>query len=153
MIRYELVCDDGHRFDGWFRSSDDFERQAKRHLLSCAVCGSEKVGKALMSPALAKGGPAAEPGPPAPATPPPQEMALVSSEHRRLRKKLAELRAELIKDAVDVGDRFPEEARRIHYGEAEKASIYGRASPDEVRLLAEEGIPFHPLPSLPDEQN
>jgi hypothetical protein len=120
---------------------------------SCPVCGSDRVAKALMAPALAKGGAAdSVPSPPV-AGPPTPEVALVSAEHQRLRKMLAELRAELIKDAVDVGDRFPEEARRIHYGEAEKASIYGRASLEEARLLADEGIAFQPLPPLPDEHN
>ncbi|HVV94991.1 MAG TPA: DUF1178 family protein [Hyphomicrobiales bacterium] len=153
MIRYDLVCAGGHRFDGWFRSSGDFDAQAARRLLSCAVCGSGEVTKALMAPAVATGSaaPAAEPASPPAA--PAQEVALVSDEHRRLRRMLVELRAELVKDAVDVGDRFPEEARKIHYGEAEKASIYGRASPEEARRLAEEGVAFHPLPTLPDEQN
>jgi hypothetical protein len=153
MIRYGLVCAQGHGFDGWFRSSEDFDAQAARRLLACPLCGSGEVTKALMAPALAKGDAPAPAEPAPPQASPGREVALVSGEHRRLRKMLTELRAELVKDAVDVGDRFPEEARKIHYGETEKTSIYGRASAEEARGLAEEGIAFHPLPSLPDEQN
>jgi hypothetical protein len=159
MIRYDLACAQGHRFDGWFRSSTDFDDQAGRNLLACPVCGGAEVAKVLMAPALAKGagGPAAAADAPAdapsPAPAPAQEVALVDEKQRRLRAMLRDLHAELTKNSKDVGDRFADEARKIHYGEVERATIHGRATPEEARSLAEEGIAFHPLPPLPDERN
>jgi len=158
VIRYDLVCDQAHRFDGWFRASADFDAQAERALLSCPVCGSAKVEKALMAPALSKGSAGSEPpvaaADTADAAPPmPPQLALVSERQAKLRAMLREFRAELTKNAVDVGPRFAEEARKIHYGEAEPGSIYGQATPAEARALAEEGVPFHPLPVLPDDGN
>jgi hypothetical protein len=124
------------------------------------VCNSSKVEKAIMAPRLAR---ADVPGPPPPipapptATPPaPQPktpVAIMSSQERELRQKLKELRDHVTKNANYVGPKFPEEARKIHYGETEHRSIYGEASPDEAKALHEEGIEFHPLPMLPDDQN
>jgi hypothetical protein len=152
MIRYDLACDNGHGFDGWFRSSEDFDSQAKRQLLACPTCGSVKVAKALMAPALAKGTAAPAPTPEA-APAASQEVTLVADQHAKLRAMLTELRQELTKNSRDVGDRFAEEARRIHYGEVERSTIHGRATPEEAHALAEEGVSFHPLPPLPDEHN
>jgi hypothetical protein len=150
MIHYDLACGQGHRFEAWFRSSQDFDSQAAQRLLNCPTCGSAEVAKALMAPALSRGAAEAMPVPPAAAPP---ELALVAGEHARLRTMMAELRAELTKNSMDVGDRFAEEARKIHYGEVERATIHGRATPQEARDLAEEGVAFHPLPALPDEHN
>jgi hypothetical protein len=80
-------------------------------------------------------------------------VAMVSPQERELRKKLKELREHLTKNADYVGQKFPEEARKMHYGETEHRSIYGEASPDQAKELHEEGIEFHPLPVLPDERN
>jgi hypothetical protein len=151
MIRYDLACGHGHRFDAWFRSSQDFDDQAAGQLLCCPACGSTEVAKALMAPALGTGAAEATTAPAPPATP--GERALIAGEHTRLRAMLAELRAELTRNSQDVGDRFAEEARKIHYGEVERATIHGRATPQEARDLAEEGVAFHPLPALPDEHN
>ena len=147
MIRYTLCCEAGHTFESWFNNSTAFDRQAARGLVTCPTCGSAKVEKAIMAPALSGGrdAPAAEPE----KTP----VAIVSMEEVELRKKLKELREHLTKNADYVGQKFPEEARKMHYGEIEHRSIYGEASPDQAKELHEEGIEFHPLPVLPDERN
>lgn len=157
MIRYALVCDKKHEFDIWFGSSADYERQRKRKLVTCPACGSENVEKAIMAPAVSRGGkrkPAAAPisNEPVPA-PAPEPVAMISPQEREFRTKLRELREHLIKNADNVGKKFPEEARKMHYGEIEHRSIYGEASPEEAKELHEEGIEFHPLPVLPDERN
>ncbi len=158
MIRYALVCDKGHEFESWFADSAAYDKQAKRKLVTCPHCGSGKVEKAIMAPRLAssKGGQApteAPTGAPAPAAAPAAPVAMLSPQERELRVKLKELRDHLTKNAENVGSRFPEEARKMHYGEVEHRSIYGQAMPDEAKALAEEGIEFHPLPVLPDERN
>ena len=147
MIRYALCCEAGHTFESWFNNSTAFDRQAARGLVACPMCGSAKVEKAIMAPALSGGREAPAPEPEK--TP----VAIVSKEEVELRKKLKELRDHIVKSADYVGEKFPEEARRMHYGEIEHRSIYGEASPDAAKSLAEEGIEFHPLPRLPDERN
>jgi hypothetical protein len=165
MIRYALSCDQGHVFESWFASSAAYDKQANRALVTCPVCGSAKVEKAMMAPHLARANvtpsqPPAAPNPaPAPLaqTPAPgpakTPVAMVSAAERELRQKLKELRDHVTKNSSYVGPRFPEEARKIHYGEAEHRSIYGEASAEEAKALHEEGIEFHPLPVLPDDKN
>jgi len=160
MIRYTLACEHGHNFESWFQNSAAYDKQAKRGLVTCPVCGSAKVEKAIMAPRLARADvpepPPPAPTPPAAAPPAPQAkmpVAIMSSQERELRQKLKELRDHVTKNANYVGPKFPEEARKIHYGETEHRSIYGEASPDEAKALHEEGIEFHPLPILPDDQN
>jgi hypothetical protein len=159
MIRYALVCEKGHAFDSWFQDSSAYDKQLKRKLVTCPHCGSAKVEKAIMAPRLAGSRKRAAPaGPPvaAPTPEPAQEkapVAMISPQEQELRSKLKELRDHLTKNADPVGAKFPEEARKMHYGEIEHRSIYGEASPEEARRLAEEGIEFHPLPILPDERN
>jgi hypothetical protein len=158
MIRYALVCDKGHNFESWFADSATYDRQVKRRLVSCPQCGSAKVEKAIMAPRLSTsktGKDAAEPptsnDAPAPSAPTP--VAMMSPQEQEIRTKLKELRDHLVKNADNVGTKFPDEARKMHYGEIEHRSIYGVASPEEAEDLAEEGIDFHPLPILPDERN
>lgn len=169
MIRYTLNCDKGHAFESWFQNSAAFDKQKKRGLVSCPVCSSAKVEKAIMTPRLTRGGTAdrtaaAEPKPALPAamTPPTAvppvpagkaAVAMTSPQERELRQKLKELRDHVTKNASYVGARFPEEARKMHYGEIAHRSIYGEASPEEAKALHEEGIEFHPLPILPDDHN
>ena len=174
MIRYALNCDNGHAFESWFANSAAYDKQAKRKLVACPVCGSAKVEKAIMAPRLGPNlnseiaelrPPSPAPTPLTPAPPPPLQpgpmppippktpVAMMSSAERELRHKLKELRDHITKNASYVGPRFPEEARKIHYGEAEHRSIYGEASPEEAKQLHEEGIEFHPLPVLPDDKN
>jgi len=163
MIRYALACDKGHTFESWFADSAAYDKQVKRKLVACPHCGSAKVDKAIMAPRLASSkkrrapieAAAAETPAPAAAPPPatPAPVAMISPQERELRAKLKELREHLTKNAEDVGGKFPEQARKMHYGEVEHRSIYGEATPDEAKELAEEGIEFHPLPVLPDERN
>jgi hypothetical protein len=161
MIRYALICEKGHDFESWFQDSAAYEKQAKRGLVACPHCGSAKVEKAIMAPRLSaaakKRGAVVEapapsveaPAAPAPAAP----VAMISPQEQEFRSKLKELRDHLTKNADNVGAKFPEEARKMHYGEIEHRSIYGVASPEEAKDLSEEGIEFHPLPLLPDERN
>ena len=159
MIRYTLACEHEHTFESWFQNSAAYDKQAKRGLVACPVCNSGKVEKAIMAPRLARAD-VPEPSPPIPAPPAAPApavtktpVAIMSSQERELRQKLKELRDHVTKNANYVGPKFPEEARKIHYGETEHRSIYGEASPEEAKALVEEGIEFHPLPILPDERN
>ena len=156
MIRYALHCEKAHEFESWFPSSESYEAQRKQGFVACPVCGSTKVDKALMAPQVARRDRHPEPmpvaGPPVPA-PLPEPVAKVSPIEQELRAKIRELREHIVKTADPVGDRFAEEARKIHYGEIEHRSIYGQATPEEARELAEEGIEFHALPVLPDDRN
>lgn len=159
MILYNLVCDKRHEFESWFPSSAAYDKQAKRGLVSCPQCGSAKVEKAIMAPRLARKdkstpivAPVEESAAPAPETPP-TPVAMMSPQEKEFRTKLKELRDHLTSNADNVGKKFPEEARKMHYGETEHRSIYGEASAEDAKELREEGIEFHPLPVLPDERN
>jgi len=159
VIRYALSCDKGHGFESWFQNSAAYDKQVKRGLVSCPLCGSAKVEKAIMAPRLArtdKSAPIAAPveeTAPSPAPEPATPVAMISPQEREFRKKLKELREHLTANADNVGKKFPEVARKMHYGEIEHRSIYGEASPQDAKELHEEGIEFHPLPVLPDERN
>jgi hypothetical protein len=159
MIRYALACDKKHEFEIWFQNSADYDKQRKRKLVTCPACGSWKVEKALMAPSLGRSSKSApivappESAPPVPVAEAPQPVAIMSPQERELRSKLKELREHLTKNADNVGKKFAEVARKMHYGEIEHRSIYGEASPKEAQELHDEGIEFHPLPILPDEQN
>lgn len=156
MIRYALTCDKAHRFESWFQDSAAYDKQTKRGLVACPHCGSAKVEKAIMAPRLsatakkrgAQAAPAAEQ-----LAPDKAPVAMLSPQELEFRAKLKEIHDHLTRNADNVGGKFPEEARKMHYGEIEHRSIYGEASRDEARELAEEGIEFHPLPALPDERN
>jgi hypothetical protein len=160
MILYRLRCADGHEFDSWFKDSKTYERQEKKSLIGCAVCGSAKVERALMAPRIGKKGkdstllavveaPAAE----TPAGPSPEQQQQIAALARHmpaeLREALLKVRAEVEKNCEHVGDKFAEEARKIHYGESDKRGIYGQASEEEAEALAEEGIEFGRLPWIP----
>jgi hypothetical protein len=159
MIRYALACDKGHVFESWFQNSAAYDKQIKAALITCPVCNSAKVEKTLMTPGVVgtkKRGNA--PPPEIPASPQqssdkPAPVAMMSPQERDFRKKLKDLREHLTKNADYVGRKFPEEARKMHYGETEHRSIYGEATPEQAKDLHEEGIEFHPLPVLPDEHN
>jgi hypothetical protein len=157
MIRYALICDKGHQFESWFQDSAAYDKQARRKLVACPLCNSTSVEKAIMAPRLAANKKRAAPmevsSTPAPAPDAPEPVAMMSPREQELRAKLKELRDHLTNNADDVGARFPEEARKMHYGETEHRSIYGVASPEEAKSLAEEGLEFHPLPVLPEERN
>jgi hypothetical protein len=160
MIHYNLRCDKGHAFESWFQSSSAYETQEKRKLVSCPVCGSAKVERAIMAPRIVskrgrqEAAPAAVP-PPAPATETtsPTSTPLLMAQERELRAKIKELRDHIVKNADNVGERFPNEARKMHYGEIDHRPIYGEASPNEAKALIEEGVEVMPLPTLPDDRN
>ena len=154
MIVYDLACHQGHRFEGWFGSSADYEDQRTRGLLACPSCGSDEVSKAPMAPAVpAKGNSRQEVLPPESRpmanTPMPPEM-------RKALAALAKAQAEALKNSTWVGDKFAEETRKMHYGERDEAPIHGQASLAEARALIEEGVPVAPLPfpvAPPDKLN
>jgi hypothetical protein len=162
MIRYNLRCERGHTFESWFQSSSAYETQEKRKLVNCPACGSAKVERAIMAPQIVskKGRDSAAPA--APAAPAdvaatevttPGSTPLLMAQERELRAKIKELRDHIVKNADNVGERFPNEARKMHYGDIEHRPIYGEASPDEARALIDEGVEVSPLPVLPDDRN
>jgi hypothetical protein len=141
LIRFSLICDQDHEFEAWFRNNDDFDKQKKRGFVECPACGSKKVGKALMAPAVSTGRKK-------------EKIALAMTEMQK--KAMAEMKAlsEKIRENADyVGDKFAEEARKIHFGEVEARGIYGEATPDEAKSLAEDGVSFMPIPVFPDDRN
>jgi len=141
MIRFTLRCEAEHEFDGWFRDGGDFDRQKKRGLVSCPVCNSARIEKALMAPAVstARGR---------------EKVALAAGEEqRRLMGQLREMVKKVRENADYVGDRFAEEARKIHFGETDPHGIYGEASVDDVKGLLEDGVDFMPLPDFPEDRN
>ena len=144
MIAFDLKCAKGHVFEAWFASSRGFERDAKAGRVECPLCGSAKVEKALMAPHVATGR-ASEESPPVPA-PAPDPLAERRAEAFRM---LRELQGKIERDFDHVGERFAEEARKIHYGEVEKRAIYGSATPEESKALKDEGVEFGQLPWLP----
>ena len=142
MIRYTLTCEHGHEFEGWFSGSADFDSQRERGFVSCPVCGSTQVEKALMAPSVSTARKKEE-----------RQALAVEALQKEALAKLKAAVAEVKANSEDVGERFPEEARRIHYGEAEARGIIGQASIDEAEALLEEGIAVAPLPVLPDDVN
>ncbi|MBY0564840.1 MAG: DUF1178 family protein [Hyphomonadaceae bacterium] len=129
MIRYELRCANGDQFEAWFGSIADYDKQAEAGLVECPHCGSTHIEKAPMAPAVVTG------------------RAKDARAERAVAMAMAAKVREHIKDNFDyVGDRFADEARRMHSGESDERAIWGEATPEEARELAEEGIPASPLP-------
>lgn len=158
MIRYTLICDNGHEFESWFPSSGGFEEQARRGFVTCPACNSAKVERAIMAPNVARsdlGARPAEPSPeaPAPAAASPAPVALMSDKEKAFREMLTALHQHVHENAEHVGERFADEALKIHHGEAESRAIYGEATADDARMLHEEGVDFLPLPRLPGTRN
>ena len=155
MIVFDLVCaDHGHRFEGWFGSSAEFEQQQARGLVSCPQCGSASVTKAPMAPAVPRKGNQAAPPQPTPDAPAPLAGGTLPPEARAMLTKLAELQAEAIQQSRWVGDKFADVSRAMHYGEQDQTLIHGQASAEEAQALVEEGIPVMPLlfPVAPPEK-
>lgn len=160
MIVFDLTCDAGHRFEGWFGSSDDFARQQAKGMVDCPQCGSAVVAKAPMAPAVPRKGnrqPVAAPPMTASAAavaapaPPPMPPEVVEALH-----KLAHAQAQALKSSTWVGGQFAEQSRAMHYGETDQAPIHGEVSPQEAKELLEEGVPVAPLlfpVAPPDELN
>ena len=157
MIHYQLRCEGGHGFDGWFKDSAAFDRQAGAGLVECPVCGGTRVQRALMAPAIAKGRAAPEepaappPAPPAqgPAQGPAQSQVAAGPMPAQMIALLQKMRAEVEKNCDYVGDGFAEEARRMHAGESERRGIYGEASEAEAEALRDDGIEVARIPWLP----
>lgn len=135
MIKYQLKCDQAHEFEAWFQDSATYDRQAARRQVRCPACDSAKISKAPMAPALARSSA--------------DRAADEARKAREIRQKLVELRDYVERNADYVGSAFSEEARRIHYGDAEQRNIYGEASAEEVRELNEEGVEVAAIPWVP----
>jgi hypothetical protein len=169
MIKYALQCDRAHGFDSWFSSGADFDVLARRGLVECPVCGSIKVAKQLMAPAVAtrardpRQDDASSPGPsvqaptpvptpvPAPAAAP--QMVMAPEAMQEMQAFIRAFRQHVMANTEDVGADFAEEARKIHYGETDERAIRGAASLDEARELHDEGITVMPIPVLPEDRN
>ncbi|MBI1366344.1 MAG: DUF1178 family protein [Alphaproteobacteria bacterium] len=135
MMKYKLRCERDHEFEGWFRSSADFDAQAESGDLECPICGSTDVHKAIMAPNVARsGGDSRE--------------ARLGEVRKSIMEAAARARDYVEKHFEHVGERFPEEARKIHYGEAEPRGIYGEATGEQVKALVEEGVKIAPMPGV-----
>ena len=152
MIRYSLRCEQGHEFEGWFRSGDDFDVQAGSGLLACSLCGTAQVQKAMMAPNVATSD-RRVPSQGSAAAPEASRQSFGSQLPTEFIEFARKLRKHVRENAEYVGPRFAREARRIHYEEAEPRGIYGEASHQEAQELRDEGIQAHPLPTLPDDAN
>ena len=141
MIRYALTCENGHGFEGWFANGAAWESQVAEGRLECPACGSVRVEKAPMAPNLAKGEGKSD------------GAVEGNKASETVREIVRQVRSHVENTAEYVGDRFPEEARKIHYEEHEKRGIYGEASAEEANELREEGVDVYPLPNLPEDQN
>ena len=182
MIKYQLICDQNHEFEGWFQGSAAFDEQAANGLLCCPLCDSDQVKRALMTPNLASPkrrkstdpsvvdpAPRVDPTASAPGAPAPVpsslplagqttgqgSAAVMPSEQVQAfgaaLVELRQLRQKIIRDCRDVGDNFAEEARKIHYGEAEAEGIYGQATREEREALKDEGIEIFDMPWVPSD--
>jgi len=146
MIRFSLVCDNGHEFESWFASNESYEFQIEADLVACPHCNSVKIAKAVMAPAVAR-----KDRSPKPVEAPRQSVALVSDSGGELRRMARELHEKIVASTVDVGEKFPDEARRIHGGEAPERAIRGQASLEEARALIDDGVAIMPVPILPEK--
>ena len=171
MIKYTLVCEAKHGFEGWFRNSDDFDSQRSRSLVACPVCGSVTVEKGLMAPAVSTSRKKAalmpferadtpSPAPQVPVAPAAADTALQPSalmpsdvRQKEILETLRQTRSRIIENSEHVGTEFASEARKIHYGQAEERSIYGETTPADAADLLDEGISVVPLPELPEDKN
>lgn len=142
MIRYSLSCEKAHEFEGWFAGSADFDQQVERGIVSCPVCNSLQVTKALMAPSVSTARKQDE-----------MRTLAMDTAQKAVLAKVKETLAEIRANTEDVGERFPEEARKIHYGEADQRGIIGQATLQEAKALVEEGIDIAPLPVIPDDVN
>ena len=134
MIKYQLLCADEHEFEGWFRDSADFDVQAADGLIECPVCGSDNVRKAVMAPAIAR-----------------RSNGAPGAIRQDILQAMTRARDYVEKNFDYVGEKFPEEARKIHYGETEERGIYGEATGKEVKDLVDEGVKVAPLPGAPNK--
>jgi len=142
LIRYSLSCDNAHEFEGWFSESADFDRQVASGFLTCPVCNSAAISKLLMAPSVSTARKKDE-----------MQTLAMDAARKEAMAKLKEAVDAIKANAEDVGAKFPEEARKIHYGEADARGIIGKATPDEAQALVDEGIEIAAIPVLPDDIN
>jgi hypothetical protein len=142
MIQYSLKCKNDHSFDSWFASADAYDKLAKNGMVSCAVCGSTKVNKAIMAPRVrtTKGKDASA-------------AQTLTTEKSAAEQAMAEMRAQVEQNSEYVGTNFATEARSMHLGDAPERAIYGEAKPEEAKSLIEDGIPVTPLPFMPTRKS
>ncbi|HXY59521.1 MAG TPA: DUF1178 family protein [Methylocystis sp.] len=151
MIRYSLICARAHEFDAWFRDIANFDDQAAMGALSCPYCNSTEVQKGVMAPHVARSGRSTQGGDGAEQKAPTAEASSATlpappDPHRELREKVRDFREKILESTEDVGERFPEEARKIQDGDAPRRAIRGKASLAEAKALLEEGVAVLPLP-------
>ncbi len=147
MIRFALVCANGHEFESWFASNESYDFQIANKLVSCPYCNGTGIAKAVMAPAVAR----AVGAPAKPAAAPKQNVALLGEADGGLRDMARELHQKIVAATVDVGTEFAREARRIHDGEAPERPIRGQTSPEEARALLDEGVEIMPMPASPED--
>lgn len=152
MIKYALHCDLDHAFEGWFRNSQDFEDQLADGHVQCPVCGSSSVVKSLMAPSVSGTGSQNAKSDDETALQPMAKQGDLSDQGK-LRDMLRQLRQHVVDNSDYVGNKFAEEARKMHFNESEQRGIYGEATSEEVKSLTEDGIDCLPLPNLPEDQN
>jgi hypothetical protein len=152
MIKFTLLCARGHEFQSWFQSGEAFDAQVKAGVVACPLCQARDVTKAVMAPAIASRGSAAQPEV-STQSPSQTEVALLDPRDLETRAVLHAFRKRVFEVAEDVGMRFADEARKIHGGLVPERPIHGQASFDDARALLEEGVAILPLPALPDEHN
>ncbi|WP_409432866.1 DUF1178 family protein [Litorimonas sp. RW-G-Af-16] len=133
MIRYDLICKHDHAFEGWFSSSSDYDDQRAKRLIQCPICSSAKIEKAIMAPNVATSR---------------KKDATAQKQLAMMNEFAAKIREEISTKCDDVGDKFADEARAIHYGEKPERGIYGQATKREAEALHEEGIAALPLPDM-----
>jgi hypothetical protein len=147
MIRFALICDNGHDFESWFASNESYDFQIEHNLVTCPQCSVAKINKAVMAPAVTRSRSRKK------AVAPKQNVALIGEGDAELRQMARELHAKIVASTVDVGAEFPAEARKIHEGDAPERAIRGQASPEEARALLDDGVSILPIPILPDERS
>jgi hypothetical protein len=159
MIKFALQCDKSHGFESWFASGASYETQVRRGLVECPLCGSTRIEKQIMAPSVRLAKAAVPADAVVSETPVPARasdtnaVSLDLEPMQKLREMVRELHEKVQANTEDVGHNFAEEARKIHYGEAEERGIRGKATQDQAEALIEEGIGFLPLPVLPEERN
>ncbi len=147
MIQYALKCCNGHSFDSWFQSAEAYDKLASTGMVTCAVCGSTQVEKAIMTPRVQ---PARNAAPAVDAPVPDRvDVAMPSPD---IEKVLSELRQKVEENSDYVGKNFASEARKMHLGDAPERAIYGEAKPEEARALVDDGVPIARLPFIPSRK-
>jgi hypothetical protein len=141
VIHYSLVCENDHKFDAWFRNAEAYDEQHKRGIVTCPICTTKAVDKALMTPSVSR------------ANSDKVALSIGHPQQKQLRDAMRALRTKVTSEADYVGDKFADEARKIHFKEVDPRGIYGEATREEVASLVEDGVDFMPLPNVPEEHN